>query len=281
MGQRVITSLEASMKRKNGIPSVSMCRLDVESAVEKKEVEPRGDGVLSSSRYMLGRGVKRKLSMCEDSTQDMPYPQQRQLVLDLCLDKLQRCQQRVEPSLHRSVLLSNTLRQIQDEMRQEGVTCLPPTLLGPSLPHASTPRHFPDLPPVPLDSPSPLTAGLSPSFPFSMDEDEVVQLGGAEHETLWPSEGNTKTSDSLFGSFEITNSTSYLTDLQLDDIFEDIDTSMYDSSDISVMVCSGQRSSGVDDGLKSVSTITSNSSVQLCLSDLNDLDHIMEILVRS
>lgn len=285
MGQRDIKAFEASMKRKNGIPTVSMCRLDVESPVVKKEVEPGGDGgVLSSSRYMLGRGVKRKLSTCEDPSQDLPYPQQRQLVLDLCLDKLQSCQRRAEPSLHRSVLLANTLRQIQQEMRQEGETCLPPALLGPSLPHASTPRHFPDLPPVPLDCPQLLTGALSPSFPLTKADDEEVQLGGAENETLLPSfagEDDTRSLDSLFGSFEITNSTSYLTDLALDDIFEDIDTSMYDSSDISVLPCPAQRNGGVDDGLKSFSSCTSNSSLQLCLSDLNDLDHIMEILVRS
>uniref|UniRef100_A0A8C2C1C8 Si:dkey-177p2.6 n=1 Tax=Cyprinus carpio TaxID=7962 RepID=A0A8C2C1C8_CYPCA len=188
MGQRDITAFEASMKRKNGIPTVSMCRLDVESAVVKKEVEPGGgDGALSSSRYMLGRGVKRKLSTCEDPAQDLPYPQQRQLVLDLCLDKLQSCQRRAEPSLHRSVLLANTLRQIQQEMRQEGETCLPPAPLGPSLPLTSTPRHFPDLPPVPLDCPPPLTGALSPSFPLMMAEDEEVQLCGTENETLLPS----------------------------------------------------------------------------------------------
>ncbi|XP_026146838.1 cell division cycle-associated protein 4-like [Carassius auratus] len=266
MGQRDITAFKASMKRKKGIPTVSMCRLDV-----KKEVEPAGgDGALSSSRYMLGRGVKRKLSSCEDPAQDLPYPQQRQLVLDLCLDKLQSCQQRAEPSLHRSVLLANTLRQIQQEMRQEGETCLPPAPLGPSLPLTSTPRHFPDLPPVPLDCPPPLSGALSPSFPFMTAEDEEVQLCSTENETLLPSlagEADTRSSDSLFSSFEITNSTSYLTDLPLDDIFEDIDTSMYDSSDISVL------SNGC--------MCTSSSSLQLCLSDINDLDHIMEILVRS
>lgn len=281
MGQRDITAFEASMKRKKGIPAVSMCRLDVESAVVKKEVEPGGrDGALSSSRYLLGRGVKRKLSTCEDPAQDLPYPQQRQLVLDLCLDKLQSCQRRAEPSLHRSVLLANTLRQIQQEMRQEGETCLPPAPLGPSLPHVQTPRHFPELPPVPLDCPAPLTGALSPSFPLMTADEEEVHLGGSENERL-NGEDNTRSSDSLFGSFEITNSTSYLTDLPLDDIFEDIDTSMYDSSDISVLAVPAQRSGGVDDGLKSSPSCTSNSSLQLCLSDLNDLDHIMEILVRS
>ncbi|XP_056620398.1 SERTA domain-containing protein 2 isoform X2 [Triplophysa dalaica] len=235
---------------------------------------------LRAQRYTLGRGVKRKLSSCEDL--DLPYPQQRQLVLDLCLDKLQNCQQRAEPSLHRSVLLANTLRQIQQEMRQEGETYLPPAPLGPSL-HASTPRHFPDLPPVPLDCPPSLIGALSPLFPLT-NASEDVQLGGPENETVLPSfaaEENARSSDSLFGSFEITNSTSYLTDLPLDDIFEDIDTSMYDSSDISVLPIPGQRSGGVDDGLKNASCCSSNGSLQLCLSDLNDLDHIMEILVRS
>nr|XP_055043087.1 SERTA domain-containing protein 2 [Misgurnus anguillicaudatus] len=276
MGQRDFTSFEASMKRRNRIPAVSMCRLDVESAVVKKEVEPvGGDGALSSSRYVLGRGVKRKLSTCEDIAQDLPYPQQRQLVLDLCLDKLQSCQQRAEPSLHRSVLLANTLRQIQQEMRQEGETCLPPAPLTPTLPHASTPRHLPDCPPVPLNCPLPEAISLTTS------EDDEVRLGGAEHESLLTGEEGARSSDLLFGSFEITNSTSYLTDLALDDIFEDIDTSMYDSSDITVLSCPAQRSGGVDDGLKNLSNCTSNSSLHLCLSDLNDLDHIMEILVRS
>ncbi len=117
-----------------------------------------------------------------------------------------------------------------------------------------------------------------------MAEDEEVQLGGTENETLLPSlagEDETRSSDSLFSSFEITNSTSYLTDLPLDDIFEDIDTSMYDDSDTSVLAFPAQRSSGVDDGLKTLSSCTSNSSLQLCFSDINDLDHIMEILVHS
>lgn len=204
-------------------------------------------------------------------------------MLDLCLDKLQRCQRRAEPSLHRSVLLANTLRQIQQEMRQEGETCLPPAPLGPSLPHATTPRHFPDLPPVPIDCSSPLTGALSSSFTLTTTTEDI-QLGGVKNETHLQSfagEEGARSSDSLFGSFEITNSTSYLTDLALDDIFEDIDTSMYDSSDISVLAFPAQRSGGADDGLKNVSCCTSNSSLQLCLSDLNDLDHIMEILVRS
>ncbi|XP_030628584.1 SERTA domain-containing protein 2 [Chanos chanos] len=288
MGQRDIVSFETSMKRKNGIHTASMCRLDVDSAVKKEVDEPGGGDVLSSPRYMLGRGVKRKLSDCDDPALGLPYPQQRQLVLDLCLDKLQSCQRRAEPSLHRSVLLANTLRQIQQEMRQEGGTTLPSATLAPSLPHAPTPRHVPDLPPVSLDCPPLLsTLDFSASASVSLNKEEE-ELGRTESETLGPapSDDDSRSSDSLFGSFEITNSTSYLTDLALDDIFEDIDTSMYDASDISVLAFPTLRGSSAptsvgEDGLKPLSSCTSNSSLQLCLTDLNDLDHIMEILVRS
>ncbi|XP_066532111.1 cell division cycle-associated protein 4 [Hoplias malabaricus] len=289
MGQRDILSLETSMKRKKGFHGGSMCRLDVGSTVTalKKEVEPGEGDVYSLSRYVLGRGVKRKLSDYDDPVLDLSYPQQRQLVLDLCLDKLQSCQSHAEPSLHRSVLLANTLRQIQQEMRLEGGSCLPSAPPVPLLLHASTPRHIPELPPVSLDC-LPLSNGsMSPSDSLASVEEGEGELDCAESKPLYPalSEVEERPSDSLFGSFEITNSTSYLTDLALDDIFEDIDTSMYDSSDISVLAFPAPRGSGTasgtaDEGLKNFSSCTSNT-LQLCLSDLNDLDHIMEILVRS
>ncbi|XP_007258253.2 cell division cycle-associated protein 4 [Astyanax mexicanus] len=290
MGQRDVVPLETSMKRKRGLHTASMCRLDVDSAVAvlKNEVEPGEGDALSSSRYMLGRGVKRKLSDCEDPVLGLPYPQQRQLVLDLCLDKLQSCQRRAEPSLHRSVLLANTLRQIQQEMRLEGRNCLPPAPPAPTLLPAATPRHIPELPPVSLDCPPLLNGSLSPSASLATSEDGEAQLDCVESKPLYTSLSNEvdgRQSDLLFGSFEITNSTSYLTDLALDDIFEDIDTSMYDSSDISVLAIPATRGTSAasgtgDEGLKNFSSCTPNT-LQLCLSDLNDLDHIMEILVRS
>ncbi|XP_062857505.1 cell division cycle-associated protein 4 [Trichomycterus rosablanca] len=287
MGQRDFVSLKASMKSKKVFYNVSMCRLNLDPAVLKKEVESEQGDALSSERFMLGHGVKRKLSECEDPVLDLPYSQQRQLVLDLCLEKLQSCQRHAEPSLHRSVLLTNTLRQIQQEMQLEGGTCLPRSTTAPSLFPPATPRHIPELPPVSVDCSSlaaeapPLSSSLTP------DEDEV-QKRCAESKPLHSSlsdEINPKQSDLLFGSFEITNSTSYLSDLPLDDIFEDIDTSMCDSSDISVFAFPAARGSVVasaagEDGNKSFSC-TSNGALQICFSDLNDLDHIMEILVRS
>ncbi|XP_062406336.1 SERTA domain-containing protein 2 [Sardina pilchardus] len=288
MGQRDIASYETSMKRKNRIRAASMCRLDVDSAA--KEVEQPRDA-LSSSRYLLGRGVKRKLSECDGAgdaaSLGLAYPQQRQLVLDLCLDKLQSCQRRAEPSLHRSVLLANTLRHLQQEMRQEGSTATaacPPPPPAPSL-HALTPRHVPDLPPVPSDlQPAcgpPESPASGPDAGAQPDDGSGVHPAAAAAPPL---------QDTLFGAFEITSSAScYLSDLPLDDIFDDIDTSMYDASDFSALAltpaqrgsASGGGGSG-DDGLKGFpSGCNPSSALQFCLTDLNDLDHIMEILVHS
>ncbi|XP_066550225.1 SERTA domain-containing protein 2 [Amia ocellicauda] len=273
---------------------------------------------------MLGRGVKRKLSENEesmgagipralDSGRALPYLQQRQLVLDMCLRKLQSCHTRVEPSLHRSVLLANTLRQIQDEMRQEGGD--PP--LAPSSREGvcspATPMHTPELPPVPSESslaavpdssPSQMVSSLLQEVGFTEDMGALPACPGcAESEegpcfpSLSPSfsadpslssleeecssQLTDPRADSLFGSFEITNSTSYLTDLAFDDIFEDIDTSMYDSSDFSSVLAF--PAPPAEDGLKSFPTCSSPSAsgIQICITDLNDLDHIMEILVGS
>ncbi|KAJ8274935.1 hypothetical protein COCON_G00095600 [Conger conger] len=201
MGQMGFFSYRTSMKiRNNTIQAASMCRLDTDTT--GKEVD-QPDDVLSSSRYMLGRGVKRKRSRSEGEEERVPGPQapDRQLILDLCLSKLHSCYAQAEPSLRR-----------------------------PQLPPADPP--------------------LEPQGPSS-----------------------SSSVDSLFGSFEISNSTSYLTDLALDDIFEDIDTSMYDSTDFSTLA-------SPDEGLKPPAC-TPAGALQLCLADLSELDHIMEVLVRS
>ncbi|TTL10201.1 Cell division cycle-associated protein 4 [Bagarius yarrelli] len=297
MGQREILSPNASMKHKAASvlkkevepeqkDALSSAGVSVVCAVEHGAVQPVlgavGDEVFvcSSSvmdgwmkeeveepptlEYGLGRGVKRKLSDGEEFAPDLPYPQQRQLVMDLCLNKLQSCQRGAELSLHRSVLLANTLRQIQQEMRLEGGDT-PPTTSPASFP-PPTPRHHPELPPVSVDSSFTLSGPRSTSPSLSEDGEDH-----GESRLSSPGETDTRTLDSLFSMFEITNSTSYLTDLQLDDIFEDIDTSMYDSSEISVLTFSAPR----EDGLKNL------SNLHLCLADLSDLDHIMDILVRS
>ncbi|KAJ8409078.1 hypothetical protein AAFF_G00240990 [Aldrovandia affinis] len=168
MGQMCFFSYQTSMRRrKSTIQTASMCRLDADTTTSGKEVDQQGD-VLSSSRYMVGRGVKRKRGEGEETGPGAGpgacYTQQRQLILDLCLSKLHSCYERAEPSLRRSVLLANTLRQIQDEMRQEGVD--PPATPAASPPRAPpTPRHTPHAQPA---DPAPSCPGAaSPSGPAS------------------------------------------------------------------------------------------------------------------
>ncbi|XP_027632188.1 cell division cycle-associated protein 4 isoform X2 [Tupaia chinensis] len=76
---------------------------------------------------MFPRGLKRK---CMDAGEDgegapagprpPPHSLQRQSLLDMSLVKLQLCHMLVEPDLCRSVLIANTVRQIQEEMTQDG-----------------------------------------------------------------------------------------------------------------------------------------------------------------
>ncbi|XP_062904449.1 SERTA domain-containing protein 2-like isoform X1 [Mobula hypostoma] len=281
------------------------------------------------SRFMLAKGLKRKLSDYEenmaglpgafDSNPGLPYTLQRQLVLNMCLIKLQSCRMLVEPNLHRSVLIANTVRQIQEEMRQEGShesssSCngpnpIPDTNIpcqgGIELTGSSVLNTSPDLNGSSDFSESQLENSLvlvsdndmssaissilkdldfmediSPSpCPIPEDESDAYVHLPFEDRTQ-----ETRPVETVFGSFEISNSTSYLTDLAFDDIFEDIDTSMYDS-DLCLLPSTSVRSPPaiVDDVPKpfQLCNSTSVNTIQICRVDLSDLDHIMEILVGS
>lgn len=67
---------------------------------------------------MVAKGQKRKLHR-EDEGRDAAWESQLQSVLDISMDKFHRDQALVEPSLLRSVLINNTLRQVQSEVRAQ------------------------------------------------------------------------------------------------------------------------------------------------------------------
>lgn len=261
---------------------------------------------------MLGRGVKRKWSCLEElqadslpaaaaekekngeedggdeggllvgaSKSDMSHLQQRQLVLGLCLEKLQSYQAGMELSLRRSVLLINTLRQIQEDMQSDGAgTCTSEVLLNGV--HADScllrddfredmPVTCPGCAEGDGDNSSP---PLSPEFPSQETNSSPDQQKSQPAATI-----------STFS--DAVNTMGYLSDLALDDIFEDIDTSMYETSDLPSAWASGSLwpvsvSLWADEDVKMRSpSHTSAGSLQSCLMDLNELDHIMEILVKS
>ncbi|XP_042324876.1 SERTA domain-containing protein 2-like isoform X1 [Sceloporus undulatus] len=286
-------------------------------------------------RFMLGRGLKRKLSDYEenmagvssafDSSRNLPYPLKRQLVLNVCLAKLQTYKMLVEPNLHRSVLIANTVRQIQEEMRQEtsqqlintcgGLSTSPSSYLNLDL--LGMPSHFfPGMnqqdsngyEPRPLEGPvensllmvsdndmSSAISSILKDLDFMEDVSPPSYLAGSGDDQfkafetsclrLEDDRQDLKGVECAFGSFEISNSTSYLKDLAIDDIFEDIDTSMYDS-DFDCPALAPPRVlpvASTEEILKTFPCCNSSSAsnIPICRSDLSDLDHIMEILVGS
>ncbi|CAM1325476.1 Uncharacterised protein at_DN1032 [Pycnogonum litorale] len=143
-------------------------------------------------------GVKRKLSehsvddgennWCE-STRHNIYMWQRQSVLNISMCKLNHYRQVPNPSLRRSVLIFNTLRNIEEEMRtemmeasQEGGECITATPLSELPGHMPTgvdnaPASYSPHPFCNLDmdqsTPS-VPLFLSRSFCQNPDEDEVM-----------------------------------------------------------------------------------------------------------
>ncbi|XP_074465916.1 SERTA domain-containing protein 2 [Sebastes fasciatus] len=261
---------------------------------------------------MLGRGVKRKWSCLEEleaetlpdaaaaaekekngedgeggflvapSKPDMSHLQQRQLVLGLCMEKLRGYQAGMELSLRRSVLLINTLRQIQEDMQSDGVgTCTPEVLLDGAHPDSCLLRDDFRREDMPVTCPGcaegdedNLSPPLSPEFPSqeaNSSPDQQKSLPAATINTF---------SDAV-------NAMGYLSDLALDNIFDDIDTSMYDTSDLPSAWAAGSLwpvsvSLWAEEDVKMRSAShASAGSLQSCLMDLNELDHIMEILVKS
>lgn len=278
---------------------------------------------LFAPRFMLAKGLKRKLSDYEgnmagvpgafDSNPGLPYTLQRQLVLNMCLVKLQSCRMLVEPNLHRSVLIANTVRQIQEEMRQEGsgngptpipdthilcqgsieITGSPPLNASPDANGSSDSSENQIENALVLVSDNDMSSAIS-SILKDLDFMEDISpspcptpAGECDGNVPSPFEDRpqeTRPVETVFGSFEISNSTSYLTDLAFDDIFEDIDTSMYDS-DVCLLPSMSNRSppAAADDVSKPFQfcNSTSMNTIQICRVDLSDLDHIMEILVGS
>ncbi|RVE66354.1 hypothetical protein OJAV_G00106400 [Oryzias javanicus] len=252
------------------------------------------DTLQGHGRSMLGRGVKRKWSCLEEleaevlpgaaaldeKSQDsaagggdgpsVSRLQQRQLVLSLCLEKLQHYQAGVELSLRRSVLLINTLRQIQEEMRSDGSGTCPP---GGDPDSYLLKEDF-------REDMSVTCSGCAEGDGESLSLSPPVSPEPAEQQKSPPTSGSSTFSDA--GS-----AMGYLSDLALDDIFEDIDTSMYESSDLPSAWAAAPLwpvASSLwweeDMKLRPLSH-SSAGSLQSCLMDLNELDHIMEVLVKS
>ncbi|XP_029684381.1 cell division cycle-associated protein 4 isoform X3 [Takifugu rubripes] len=233
------------------------------------------------------------------------YSLQRQSLLDMSLIKLQLCHMLVEPNLCRSVLIANTVRQIQEEMTQDGTW----QIMTKALAAAQCPAdrlvasevlcRQTEAAAQAGQSPKPFSVLSSASYlagPFGMgpcwEEEEECEEDEEEDSEEGVSEGeegdqdhlnpvDSRTGDQVFGTFEIKHPAPP-PDPALEELFSDVDPSYYDLD----TVLTGMQSTpkmGPYDLLESLSSHgpTALSSSSSCRSDLNELDHIMEIIVGS
>ncbi|XP_067847757.1 cell division cycle-associated protein 4 [Heptranchias perlo] len=278
---------------------------------------------------MLAKGTKRKFSeeqvadACLDpvgSNLSLPYNLQRQSLLNISLFKLQLCKMLVEPNLCRSVLIANTVRQIQEEMIQDcswqGQTaftgsdlyightssdsliatdflCTPTKELHVESSTAST-SNTSTLTKSKVNCSSCENVTCSSAAASVKDTSTVKDLVQAHFENdlnmLEAEEQQVdlkecpKPLDQVFGSFEIANYSSSLTDMTIDDLFADIDTSWHEfDSVMSGLMTSPKTTPVIFELLNGLPSHTSTpvNSTQNCKTDLNELDHIMEIIVGS
>lgn len=256
---------------------------------------------------MFPKGTKRKFSDGEEAPSEAPgptaralssaYSLQRQSLLDMSLIKLQLCHMLVEPNLCRSVLIANTVRQIQEEMTQDGtwqimtqalaqcpdrlvaseVLCRDPAQTPKPVPSALE-HSFTEEAVMEEDGPEAPGPQLSAApylgpFSSSWDEEEEAEEEEDSEESVSEPEEEPR-GEQVFGTFEIKQPPA---DPALEELFSDVDPSYYDLD--TVLMQSPKM--GPYDLLESLSHSPALSSSTSCRSDLNELDHIMEIIVGS
>ncbi|KAL4656372.1 cell division cycle-associated protein 4 [Arapaima gigas] len=285
-------------------------------------------------KNMFSKGTKRKFSDAGEEAADesamglkmtSSYTLQRQSLLDMSLIKLQLCHMLVEPNLCRSVLIANTVRQIQEEMTQDGswhamaeaigvgqtpadrleateVLCRPMVRDQDPKPFSVIGYEGCHSEEVVVDealcstTPEAHTAYMSSSLGVGpcwqgeglseVDEDEEEdqqddcgsRSGGEDGGRLAE---DSRATEQVFGTFEIKNPVTS-SDPALEELFSDVDASYYDL-DTMLTGMQGPPKMGPYDLLESLSShgSPSISSTSSCRSDLNELDHIMEIIVGS
>ncbi|KAM4663814.1 cell division cycle-associated protein 4 isoform 1-T5 [Discoglossus pictus] len=248
---------------------------------------------------MFTRGIKRK---CLDPEEDLDgpladlksvpsYTLERQSLLDMSLVKLQLCHMLVEPNLCRSVLIANTVRQIQEEMTQDGSWQV-------------FDDHRTEQPPADHLVSTEILCRTAKEQEVEEEEKNVDYITYHEelevHQTEEISELSTVTSikaiqnpqtsiwemdssqdnrvhlqksiDHIFETLENRNANS------VEDLFSDVDTSYYDLDTVLTGMMGNSKLNHCDvlEGFTAQAAPPTN-----CKTELNEIDHIVEILVES
>uniref|UniRef100_A0ABI7X770 Cell division cycle associated 4 n=1 Tax=Felis catus TaxID=9685 RepID=A0ABI7X770_FELCA len=239
---------------------------------------PRSGALEGSEGRMFARGLKRKSSEdAEDAdggVAGLPaapsYTLQRQSLLDMSLVKLQLCHMLVEPNLCRSVLIANTVRQIQEEMTQDGTwRVVAPQAAGraPLDRLVSTEilcrsgREQEGEGDCPLPDPAPGQAPRRPqSSPWGLDGSREGR-GGFQ-----------KSLDHIFETLE------NKTPGSVEELFSDVDSSYYDLDAVLTGMVGGAPTGP---GLPAFAPTAAAPPSSTCRSDLGELEHTVEILVET
>jgi hypothetical protein len=195
---------------------------------------------------MISKGRKRNVDDVVGGMRSGTWESQRQSVLGISLVKYHRGQELMEPSLRRTVLIANTLRHIHLENKPPyGLVNLTGTVppMVPSKPclHresglgvVNSASGVEDKEDVWMSSESDFSLSAAVSS-ILKELDLTVDRGRSPQRTPFrsienlPGDLGLKRSWVAFGRVEEVVCSSYLQDVKLDELFHDIDTSVFDS----------------------------------------------------
>nr|XP_025042934.1 SERTA domain-containing protein 1 [Pelodiscus sinensis] len=215
---------------------------------------------------MLAKGVKRSHGEMEgeDPEPRDPGAAPASALLDISMLKLHQSLRHVEPDLRHLVLVANTLRRMQGHMQLQAG--------GPSGQQPPSPGQGGDLLLSTMDAS--LCSSIS-TLLEDLGQLESLSPARPEEEQLLAGECGTKPEPAPgHGPLDLLSSASYLTEDGLEDIFEDIDTSMYDCDLWSPTSLSGFKAFPGAEGLDSKALAGAEGRL-----DMSDLDYLMDVLV--
>ncbi|XP_053331559.1 cell division cycle-associated protein 4-like [Spea bombifrons] len=245
---------------------------------------------------MFTRGIKRK---CFDPDEDLSepladlkdvpsYTLERQSLLDMSLVKLQLCHMLVEPNLCRSVLIANTVRQIQEEMTQDGswqffeqkIEQVPADRLVSTDILCRTSKDLDD---------AKNNNGDYITYSEDLEVEQIEEVSDISTITsvklqnaqthLWEMDCQQenrvylqKSIDHIFESLETRNTSS------VEELFSEVDTSYYDLDSVLTGMM-GNTKLGHCEMLENFPPQAAKPTN--CKAELSEIDHIVEILVES
>uniref|UniRef100_G1PY71 Cell division cycle associated 4 n=2 Tax=Myotis lucifugus TaxID=59463 RepID=G1PY71_MYOLU len=234
---------------------------------------------------MFARGLKRKCADGEDSPPAPPAGSlQRQSLLDMSLVKLQLCHMLAEPNLCRSVLIANTVRQLQEEMSQDSTWQVPaPASAGRGpLERLVSTEILCRTPWEQQGGHSAADSGASPAPdllsepPGALSAQAPRSAPGCAWEAASPRESRGGFQRSLDQIFETLDSKA---PRAAEGLFADVDGPYYDLDAVLTGMVGAKSVPG--DGFETLASAGAPPPGVSYKRDLGELDHVVEILVET